>query len=206
MNLSYINQPPIGPYSGAIPYVSGKIYSNMRMMGETFATATIANDVLVCIPYVVEGSSGASFVEINAVSSTVAVGATARIGIYANKPGNFAYPKALLVDAGLVAMDLTGAHPLVIDFSYSGLIWLAIVHNFVPSIDFVAYGGAAGAQVPDHLGRSAAGILTNIDSHISGAWVLGATGFENTLPTDYETTVAGTYQQGPAPNLTLTAA
>lgn len=119
-----------------------------------------AADALDVYPFPVPYTMSFDRIGVN-VATAGAAGAKARLGIYADN--GQVYPGALVLDAGEVALDSTGAKSITINVTLQpGLYWLARIQNSV-------------GTMPQIYGMDSAAVLSlGIDDSLSGR---PATGF-----------------------------
>jgi hypothetical protein len=113
------------------PSVRGGVYYT-AMVGKTASQVAVV-DRLSAVPFTVQSGSRPAFDQI-AVSLPAAggTGSTGRLGIY--RDSGYGIPGALLLDAGSVATDVTGARTIAINVTLdAGLYWLAYLDKQVTS-------------------------------------------------------------------------
>jgi len=109
------------------------------MVAGATATAAMTANVIYASPFAVVRTITLDRIAINV--TTVAAGATARLGIYAD--AGTTYPGSLVLDAGTVDVSTTGMKTITISQQLTpGLYWLVVWSGGAPTIRGVAGGGA----------------------------------------------------------------
>lgn len=120
--------------NGLLNWVSGVYYTGQGGATEEEGTNAITADILYALPIKIPNTGDVTADRISIdVTSAAGGGSLARLGIYQNSNG---VPGALLLDAGTVAVDGTGAQEASISqvLSADKWYWLALVSDSTPTL------------------------------------------------------------------------
>ena len=187
-------------YFKAMASAGTRYFSAHSFLGGQLASVSIPANTLLCCPFEVGINTPILFDRLAFTTATAASGATARIGIYSNRNNGF-FPKTKIVDAGVVSIASTGGHIAVINKAISGIIWMAIVHNYSSTVNV---SGLDGYYTIGKLGVEDGSITSVGDNYATAGFNLGAAGSEADLPDDYENDTSSPFlDNGPCVNLFL---
>ena len=164
-----------------MPLATGRYYGHQFVSYAT-ATVTVGVRFLRATPFYGPNVGGITVTSLNIeITGASAGGGLARLGIYADKDGR---PGAIILDAGTVAIDSTGAKTLSISqFLRQGWYWLA--HGNSVS---ATYRAQTGNNEPCVIGH---GEITSTDMNHEGVEAgtpdFATNGFPRDWPSDFET-------------------